>query len=83
MADLKKVCRALTMEEAELAFEKFKVTKTKTAYPTDEALKKIIYLATVEASRKWTVPIREWKSCILQFAIYLSDRPEPKLMAGK
>ncbi|BAF58901.1 transposase and inactivated derivatives [Pelotomaculum thermopropionicum SI] len=41
-----------------------KVTKTKTAYPTDDALKKIIYLATVEASKKWTVPIREWKSCI-------------------
>jgi transposase-like protein len=29
-----------------------KVTKTKSAYPTDEALKKIIYLATVEASKK-------------------------------
>lgn len=27
-----------------------KTTKTKTAYPTDEALRKIIYLATVEAS---------------------------------
>lgn len=132
MADLKKVYQALTMEEAELAFEMFKekwgkkhpviirsweknwleltayfkypyeirkliyttniiegyhrqlrkVTKTKTAYPTDEALKKIIYLATVEASRKWTVPIREWKSCISQFAIHFSDRLEPELMAG-
>ncbi|BAF59616.1 transposase and inactivated derivatives [Pelotomaculum thermopropionicum SI] len=59
-----------------------KVTKTKTAYPTDDALKKIIYLATVEASKKWTVPIREWKSCISQFAIHFSDRLEPELMVG-
>ncbi|BAF59533.1 transposase and inactivated derivatives [Pelotomaculum thermopropionicum SI] len=59
-----------------------KVTKTKTAYPTDDALKKIIYLATVEASKKWTVPIKEWKSCISQFAIHFSDRLEPELMVG-
>ncbi|KJR96185.1 MAG: hypothetical protein VR68_15245 [Peptococcaceae bacterium BRH_c4a] len=51
-----------------------KTTKTKTAYPTDESLVKIIYLATAEASKKWTMPIREWKSCISQFAIYFEDR---------
>lgn len=132
MANLKKVYQALTMDEAELAFEMFKekwgkkhpviirsweknwleltayfkypyeirkliyttniieeyhrqlrkVTNTKTAYPTDDALKKIIYLATVEASKKWTVPVRDWKSCVSQFAIHFSDRLEPELMAG-
>lgn len=51
-----------------------KVTKTKTAYPTDESLIKIIYLATVDASKKWTMPLREWKNCISQFAIYFEDR---------
>ena len=51
-----------------------KVTKTKTAYPTDEALVKIIYLATIEASKKWTMSIKDWKSCISQFAIYFEDR---------
>lgn len=51
-----------------------KVTKTKTAYPTDEALKKIIYLATMEASKKWTMPIKDWKNCISQFAIHFGDR---------
>jgi len=34
-----------------------KVTKTKTAFPTDESLIKIIYLATIEASKKWTMPL--------------------------
>jgi len=47
-----------------------KVTKTKTVYPTDDALKKIIYLATVEAAKKWTMPVKDWKNCISQFAIY-------------
>jgi putative transposase len=58
-----------------------KVTKTKTAYPTDDALRKIIYLATVEASKKWTMPVRDWKNCISQFAIYFGDRLESELTA--
>lgn len=131
MADLKKVYQALTIEEAELAFNEFKekwskkhpiiirswetnwieltayfsyppdirrmiyttniiegyhrqlrkVTKTKTAYPTDEALRKIIYLATMEASKKWTMPVRGWKECISQLAIHFEDRLKPELSA--
>ncbi len=56
-----------------------KVTKTKTAYPSDEALVKLIYLATIEASKKWTMPIREWKKCMSQFAIYFEDRLESEM----
>jgi len=56
-----------------------KVTKTKTAYPTDEALVKIIYLATIEASKKWTMSIKDWRSCISQFAIYFEDRLESEI----
>ena len=56
-----------------------KVTKTKTAFPSDEALKKIIYLATVDVSRKWNMPLRDWKQCISQFGIYFSDRLKGEL----
>ena len=56
-----------------------KVTKTKTAYPSDEALRKIIYLATVEASRKWTMSLRSWKECISQLAIHFGDRLQAEL----
>lgn len=56
-----------------------KVTKTKTAYPSDESLIKIVYLATMDISKKWTMPVREWKKCISQFAIYFSDRLETEL----
>lgn len=51
-----------------------KVTKTKTAYPSDEALRKIIYLATVDAAKKWTMPIRNWTDCISHLAIYFEGR---------
>ena len=57
-----------------------KVTKTKTTYPNDEALVKIIYLATMDISRKWTLSIRDWKSCLSQFAIYFSDRIQTELI---
>lgn len=56
-----------------------KVTKTKTAYPSDEALVKILYLATVDISKRWTMPIRDWRDCVSQFAIYFSERIQSKL----
>ena len=56
-----------------------KVTKTKTTYPTDEALIKIIYLATCDIEKKWYQPIRQWKGCISQLGIYFSDRLTPEL----
>jgi putative transposase len=58
-----------------------KVTKTKTAYPSDDALRKIIYLATMDASRKWTMPLRSWKECISQLAIHFGDRLQAELSA--
>jgi len=51
-----------------------KVTKTKTTYPTDDALRKIIYLATAEAAKKWTMPVRDWRGCLSQFTIHFGDR---------
>ncbi len=56
-----------------------KVTKTKTAYPTDESLKKIIFLATNEISKKWTMPIRSWRECISQLSIYFEGRLDMEL----
>jgi len=132
MADLKRVYQALTIEEAELAFQEFKekwgkkhpiivrswennwveltayfnypyeirriiyttniiegyhrqlrkVTKTKTAFPSDDALTKIIYLATMDIAEKWTMPVRNWRECISQFGIYFADRLREELAIG-
>ena len=37
-----------------------KYTKTKTIYPSDEAVKKSVYLVIQEVTKKWSMPVREW-----------------------
>ncbi|MHC0039771.1 transposase, partial [Pseudoneobacillus sp. C159] len=51
-----------------------KVTKTKTAYPTDNSLRKIVYLATIGVTDKWTNPIPGWLECRQQFEIMFNGR---------
>ena len=38
-----------------------KVIKKRKLFPTDDSAKKVIYLAVQQASKKWTMPIRNWK----------------------
>ena len=51
-----------------------KVTKTRRSFPTDESVMKILYLAIHNISKKWTMPIRDWKQAMGQFMILFSDR---------
>ncbi len=41
-----------------------KYTKNKLSYPTDEAVMKSVYLAVREATKKWSMPIRNWGGLI-------------------
>jgi len=51
-----------------------KFTKTKTNFPTDDSLKKSIYLSIKEISKKWNQPIRNWGIIIGQFIMFYEDR---------
>jgi len=51
-----------------------KVTKSKSLFPNDDALKKILYLAYRDLSKKWTMPIRNWSVVLSTFSIYFKDR---------
>jgi len=51
-----------------------KYTKTKTIYPTDDAVRKSVYLSIVEISKKWSIPIRDWGTIIGQLLIFFGDR---------
>ncbi len=51
-----------------------KVTKTKSAFVSDEALMKILYLATMSIVEKWTMPIKNWGSILDNLMIYFGDR---------
>lgn len=51
-----------------------KFTKIKTTYPTDDALKKSIYLSIDEISKKWSMPLKEWGIIIGQMMIFFEGR---------
>jgi len=51
-----------------------KITKNRGSFPSDEALFKLFYLALQNISRKWTMPIRDWKAALNRFSIQFEDR---------
>lgn len=56
-----------------------KVTKTKTMLPSDQALEKILYLASQNVIKKWTQRYRNWDLILNQLIIFFDGRIEPHL----
>ena len=51
-----------------------KYTKNKLSFPTDDAVMKSVYLAVREATKKWTMPIRNWGVILNQFLTIFEQR---------
>jgi transposase-like protein len=51
-----------------------KYTKTKTVFPSDDSLKKSIFLSIQEISKKWSMPIRDWGIIMGQLSIFFEER---------
>lgn len=51
-----------------------KVIKKRKLFPTDDSAKKVVFLAVQDASKKWTMPIRNWKLALNRFMIEFEDR---------
>ena len=51
-----------------------KITKNRGSFPSDEALMKLFYLALQNISKKWTLPIRDWKAALNRFTIQFDER---------
>lgn len=51
-----------------------KAIKKRKLFPTDDSAKKVIYLATQQASKKWSMPIRDWKPALNRFMIEFEER---------
>jgi len=55
-----------------------KVTKNRGSFPSDESMFKLLYLALTNISKKWTMPIKNWKAALNQFSIMFEERlPKP------
>lgn len=51
-----------------------KALKKRKVFPTDDSAKKVVYLAIMDASKRWSMPIRNWKSALNRFMIEFEDR---------
>ena len=51
-----------------------KVTKAKAVFPTDDSLLKMLYLAMVDITKKWTGRRQDWAVIHAQLAVYYADR---------
>lgn len=58
-----------------------KVTKNKTAFTSDMALLKLIYLAQRNISKKWTSPLQNWGLTVSQLSIIFGERLKLKFLA--
>jgi len=57
-----------------------KVTKTKSSFPTDDSLLKLLYLIIIDKTEKWTMPVRDWSLIISQMGVYFGERLTNHLM---
>ena len=51
-----------------------KATRQRKDFPTEKSALKVVYLAIMDASKKWTIPIRNWKPALNRFTILFGER---------
>lgn len=55
------------------------LTKTKGGFPNDNILLKLLFMGIQNASKKWTMPVRNWSLTISQLSIYFEGRLDKTL----
>ena len=54
-----------------------RLNSQRSVFPSQQALLKALYLATFEATKKWTMPIRNWGKVRGELTIMYPDRLQP------
>lgn len=57
-----------------------KVTKTKSVFPSDQSLEKMLYLASQNVMKKWSRNYKNWDLVLNQLMIFFKDRIEPHVL---
>ena len=61
-----------------------KVTKSKSVFPTDDSLFKMLYLAMIDITKKWTGRRQDWSQIHAQLSVFYADRmPVQHITSGK
>ena len=53
-----------------------KAIKKRKIFPSDDSARKMVYLAIKDASKKWTMPIQNWRQAMSRFIIEFEERLE-------
>lgn len=72
-ADIRKVIYTTNAIES-LNAQLRKVIKNRGHFPNDEAASKLLYLALMNASKRWTMPIKHWSQALNQLSVYFDGR---------
>ncbi len=51
-----------------------KFTKSKAVFPTDDSIRKVVFLSIKEIAKKWTMSVRNWAMAYSQIMIFFEDR---------
>lgn len=51
-----------------------RLNRQRSVFPSDTALLKALYLSTLQATKKWSVPLRDWAKVYGEFSIMYPDR---------
>ncbi len=51
-----------------------KLSKNRGSFPSNEALTKLVYVALLNISQKWTIPSRDWKTALITFTMGIAPR---------
>ena len=64
-----------TINAIETVHRQFRnLTKTKGAFPNENRLLKLLYMGIQNASKKWTMPLKNWNLTLSQRSIYFEGR---------
>ena len=80
-ADIRRAVYTTNVIES-LNYSLRKIIKNRASFPNDDAVFRLIYLGLQPVSRKWTMPIQNWKAALQQLALLFEDRlPLDRLLA--
>lgn len=72
-ADIRKAIYTTNAIESLNSVSRAAIKKRK-VFPTDDSVRKVIYLAIKDASKKWSMPIKNWRLAMSRFIIEFGDR---------
>ncbi|EAO0752009.1 transposase, partial [Salmonella enterica] len=71
--DIRKVIHTTNAIESLNSVIRHAIKKRK-VFPTDDPVKKVVWLAIQAASQKWTMPLRDWRMAMSRFIIGFGER---------